>query len=110
MVRPVPPVIATLRELIAKNSVKVCDVFREWDEDSNGLVSRVEFRRGIVALGLSKNGKDIDKVFDTFDKDGSGSLDYKELNAVLRPSQVGPSNAKSATKKSGRAQGARQPD
>ena len=27
------------------------DLFREWDDDSNGVVSRVEFRRGVVALG-----------------------------------------------------------
>ena len=37
--------------MLRENAVRVIDVFKEWDEDGDGLVSKREFRRAIAALG-----------------------------------------------------------
>ena len=38
------------------------------------------------ALGLEVPKKAIDELFDEWDKDGGGALDFKELGKILRKS------------------------
>ena len=42
-----------LTEGLAKNSARVMDLFREWDDDGNGEVSKKEFRKAMKMLGIS---------------------------------------------------------
>ena len=60
------------------------DLFREWDEDANGQVSKAEFRKAMPLLGLEAPPEAIDALFDEWDPDGSGVLEMGELNKVLR--------------------------
>ena len=94
--------------------MRVIDLFRDWDDDGDGMVSqkeftltvtlaraltltpapdtdpnanqvsKKEFRKAMTALGLSAPRKDVDGLFDTFDPDGGGSIDYKELLTLTR--------------------------
>ena len=79
------PISVQLRDALAANAVRVCDLFREWDLDGNGCVTKVEFRNAMPLLGL-KNvpKKEIDAVFDSLDTDGGGQLEMKELERQLR--------------------------
>ena len=36
------------------------------------------------ALGLDVPKRDIDKLFDEWDSDGGGSIDFKELQKILK--------------------------
>ena len=47
-------------------------------------MSKKEFRKAMSALGLNVPRKDADGLFDTFDPDGGGSIDYKELQKALK--------------------------
>ena len=38
---------AQLRDALAKNAARVIDLFREWDEDGNGEVSKKEFGKAM---------------------------------------------------------------
>ena len=38
--------------MLTTNAVRVIDLFREWDEDGDGIVSKKEFRRAMPLLGL----------------------------------------------------------
>ena len=78
----------SLREALNRSSTRVVDLFRQWDDDGSGSISKKEFRRAIMALGFDffDDVSEIDKVFDEFDTDGSGEIDYKELNKMLRQS------------------------
>ena len=38
--------------MLTTNAVRVIDLFREWDEDGDGVVSKKEFRRAMPMLGL----------------------------------------------------------
>ena len=78
------PYSQQLQALLVEQAVRVIDLFREWDEDGNGIVSKDEFRKAMPLLGLEVPVSAIDELFDSWDPDGSGELDMKELNRVLR--------------------------
>ena len=78
------PIGEQLQEALVKNAGRVIDLFREWDADGDGEVSRKEFHKAMGHLGLEVPKREIDKLFDSWDKDGGGSLDFKELQKILR--------------------------
>ena len=47
------PVGEQLRAALMHNFSRVVDLFRDWDDDRNGTVSRKEFRMVLPVLGLS---------------------------------------------------------
>ena len=69
-----------LRDALVANSMRVIDLFREWDTDGDGCVDKEEFRRAMPMLGLQGTREHFDALFDEFDKDGSGSITFRELN------------------------------
>ena len=47
-----PPISEQLAVALRQNSTRVIDLFREWDTDGDGEVSRAEFHKAMPALGL----------------------------------------------------------
>eukprot|EP00966_Prymnesium_polylepis_P135405 3130038-Prymnesium_polylepis.1 len=78
-----------LRKALSQNAVRVIDLFREWDENGDGQVSKAEFRRAMPMLGLDAPKIAVDGLFDSFDPDGSGTIDMKELQRMLRNPDAG---------------------
>ena len=75
---------------LKENGSRVMDLFREWDTDGDGEVSRKEFHTAMTKLGLEVDKSEIDALFSAWDADGGGSLDFKELGKILRaPKKVG---------------------
>lgn len=72
-----------LADALKANAGRVLDLFRSWDTNGDGQVSRAEFHKAIPALGLEVPKSDVDALFDTWDNDGGGSLAYKELKKIL---------------------------
>ena len=52
------------------------------------LPPRPLLTQAMPMLGLDVSAGEIDKLFDRWDKDGGGSLDFKELQKVLRPPEA----------------------
>ena len=73
-----------LKDALRRNAVRVIDLFREWDEDGDGTVSKMEFRKAMPMLGLQVPREEVDKLFDEWDPGGSGDIDMGELNKLLR--------------------------
>ena len=59
------------------------DVFSRWDEDGSGAISRAEWSQVLKSL-LGGPAADAGLLFDYFDADSSGELDYNELHSRLR--------------------------
>ena len=103
--------VTRLRDALAKLGTRVIDTFKQWDANSDGVISREEFHEVIPKLGLQARATlvdhtsltlashphtgslcasaqataaNIDKLFSLFDPDRSGTIDYRELNAQLR--------------------------
>lgn len=64
-----------LKKALSSNMKRVLDLFRDWDDDASGTVDKKEFRRAVTALGLEAPRIEIDRLFDSFDKDGGGEID-----------------------------------
>ena len=48
-----------LSQVLSQNAVRVIDLFREWDADQSGTVSKVEFRRALPMLGIAVKDKQV---------------------------------------------------
>ena len=73
-----------LRDALSKSAARVIDLFREWDDDGNGKVSKKEFHKAMGLLQFNVPAEDIDALFDSWDPDGSGLLTMDELQKELR--------------------------
>ena len=83
------PLDEQLREALAKNAVRVIDLFKEWDADGDGTVSKAEFRRAMPMLGVEVAPEVIDTLFDRFDPDKSGSIEMGEISKMMRRTDTG---------------------
>ena len=54
-----------LKEALYKNAGRVIDLFREWDADGDGSVTRPELHRALATLGLEVPKKVIDDLYDS---------------------------------------------
>jgi hypothetical protein len=70
--------------------VRVIDMFREWDENGDGTVSKAEFQRAMPMLGLHAPREEVGLLFDSWDPDGSGLLEIAELTRILKRAGGGP--------------------
>jgi hypothetical protein len=73
-----------LRTSLFANAVRVIDLFREWDVDADGCISRTEFSYALPLLGIQASKEQTDALFEDFDTDGSGEISFKEFNKMVR--------------------------
>ena len=72
-----------LTRALKANAGRVIDLFREWDQDGDGEITRKEFHKAMPMLGLEVPKAEIDTLFNTWDTSGEGSISYHELKKVL---------------------------
>ena len=81
----VPPEVA-LRQALNAAAARVMDLFRDMDTNGDGVISKKEFIIGLEQLGLPGRQASA-QLFDSWDVDGSGTIEFDELNKVLRRGQ-----------------------
>jgi len=59
--------------------------FRIMDDDSNRKLDKYEFKKGLSDYGLVLEDEEITNLFNTFDADASGSIEFEEFLGHLRP-------------------------
>jgi Ca2+-binding EF-hand superfamily protein len=77
------PYSVQLANALKKNATRVIDLFRSWDTDGDGEVTRKEFHEAMPRLGLDVPKESIDELFDEWDKDGGGAINLNELRRIL---------------------------
>ena len=80
---PEKPVSDQLAQALRNGSARVLDLFRQWDTDGDGEVSRQEFLVAMPKLGFDVPKEGILKLFDEWDTDGGGTLSFGELKKIL---------------------------
>ena len=73
------PIVEQLAAALKSKAARVIDLFREWDGNKDGTVSKKEFRKAMPELGLDVPVDIIDALFDSWDPDGSGSITLREV-------------------------------
>lgn len=73
-----------LGDIINGKGMKAGDIASQWDASGDGEIDKKEFRRNVLALGVTASPSGIDAIFDGLDVDGGGSLDMRELQKALR--------------------------
>ena len=69
-------------KLFSEEHIK--SVFRMIDSDNNGYVERAELLAVLERHGTTLlNGKSVDEIIQSCDKDGNGVIDYNEFKASL---------------------------
>ena len=79
--------VASLRQALALQLYRVVDIFRDWDDDGNGTVSKTEFRKALVGIFGGSAREHAHALFDEIDADASGYLSYEELHSRIRPGE-----------------------
>ena len=79
-------ILHSLRDALSRSASRVIDLLRAWDSDGNGHIERSEFNRAVAAMEFDfvASSDEIDALFDSFDVDSSGVVDFRELNRLLR--------------------------
>ena len=72
-----------LNAILSEHSVKLIDLFRDWDDNGDGAIDKKEFRKAIAALGYDVKKKEADAAFDMLDDTGDGFIEYGELKTAL---------------------------
>jgi len=76
--------VEPLRMALASNLQRTVQLFREWDVDASGSVDRAEMARALRVLGLQVDERASNMLFNALDADGSGTVEYNELHALVR--------------------------
>lgn len=77
--------LSDIRLELAREVNRVIEMFKSVDENSDGSVTKREFRAALPLLGYRGVGRGvIDELFDHFDIDGNGAISFVELRTMLR--------------------------
>ena len=76
--------VEQLKMILSRNHVRVIDLFRLWDINSDMRISRPELRRAFDELGFEIPGGALDALFTAFDVNGNQYIDYPEMHNRLR--------------------------
>ena len=80
-----------LRDALVQGCGRVIDLFRAFDANGDGRVSKAEFRAALPLLGFAaSNTSTIDAIFDAIDaaSNRDGAIEYDELEKALRRDDI----------------------
>eukprot|EP00597_Dinobryon_sp_UTEXLB2267_P009012 CAMPEP_0170085030 /NCGR_PEP_ID=MMETSP0019_2-20121128/20033_1 /TAXON_ID=98059 /ORGANISM="Dinobryon sp., Strain UTEXLB2267" /LENGTH=168 /DNA_ID=CAMNT_0010301323 /DNA_START=15 /DNA_END=521 /DNA_ORIENTATION=- len=67
----------------AQSTRRIKEIFAEIDADNSGTIDKKEFSRAMSVLRVDLTSRDVDKVFDRFDRTGNNVIDYTEFLELL---------------------------
>ena len=92
-------VVEQLRIALADANLRVMDLFREWDKDGDGKISKKDFKQAFLEIAPDFPPDLVDATFDECDPDKSGEIEFNELDKLLRRRGNTPMQSKAATSK-----------
>jgi calmodulin len=79
-----------LESIFRRHNVDLQSAFSAFDENSDGVISPQEMRRGLNALNIDLTANHVEELIRFMDNDGDGRIDYREFSQVFSPSLASP--------------------
>ena len=77
-------VVDVLRSWMKENNMSAKDIFGRFDTNNDNIIDAQELRDGLLALNLAAlPPSEVDRLVETIDENGDGSVDLGELQAIL---------------------------
>ncbi len=67
----------------AQSARRIKDTFSDIDTDRSGSINKRELGKAFYVLKVDVNAREIDTLFEQFDRDGNGTLDYNEFLRLI---------------------------
>mmetsp|Transcript_51983 Transcript_51983/g.103453 ORF Transcript_51983/g.103453 Transcript_51983/m.103453 type:complete len:158 (-) Transcript_51983:103-576(-) len=78
------PLAARLGAIISLRNIRLNDVVTKWDKNGNGELSKSEFRKELIELGIEAPRHEVSDLFDELDTVKDGLLQLDEMKAMLK--------------------------
>lgn len=72
-------VLELVRDKIEAKSIRLTNMYRQFDENRDGVVSYSEFQQGLHKLGIELDKQEFSTLVETVDVDSQGTIDYNEF-------------------------------
>lgn len=69
---------------ITSKQGRLIHLFLQWDRDGNGRVDREEMLAALTTEGVPGIADEMDSLWDIFDPEGEGSVDFRSLKRTLQ--------------------------
>ena len=63
---------------------KLKECFQQLDEDGEGAISVFELYDPLIGLGFAENMKEVEKMVEAVDEDGSGQIEFPEFLQIIK--------------------------
>lgn len=87
-VAAVQDILTRLRMAIQEKALitgSMNDPFKNFDLNGDGVITRTEFKSGMMEMGFEMKPNEMETLLDVFDIDGDGKIDYHEFVKFVIP-------------------------
>lgn len=67
----------------ASSARRIKETFADIDRNGNNLIDKNELAKALRILRVDATSREVDNIFDRFDVDGKGELDYRDFLKVI---------------------------
>ena len=73
-----------MRTVMEDHSLRVLDLFRQYDRDDDGIITRKEFRDTMKSIKLPMSKDELKIVIHALDENHDDKINYKEFSAIFK--------------------------
>ncbi|CAH1245683.1 CALM1 [Branchiostoma lanceolatum] len=74
-----------MKEIMSPEPKFLMEAFKSFDKDGNGTLDKQEVKSAMATIGRNYDDEQIDKLFQLFDANNDGVLQYEEFVELMNP-------------------------